>query len=214
MIVIGLNGQFRHGKSYVAKFVTEEAQRAGLSAQVVSFAAPLKSLGKCMSVLPKGEWERSIGQNLSDGTKDRLSTFLTELARHGESWDGETKDEFWRDKLQRLGTNIGRAHDENIWVDKWVEHVGNLRADVVISDDMRFDNEVAAIEALGGVTCGVMRLNSDATPYREPGNEHLYAHSSERPVKTAHKITCYSGDLDNLRRNSIELFNLCKRGRK
>ncbi len=207
MIVIGLNGQFRHGKTYVAQYITERAESLGLSVAVVSFAAPLKALCKRMSGHPTGSWEREIGDRLSDGTKDRLSTFLMELARHGEAWDGVTKDEFWRDKLQRLGTDIGRAHNDRIWVSKWLEHVKGLHGvDVVLSDDMRFENEVEAIESLGGVTCRVVRLNDDDTPFREEGKEHLYSHSSEKPLQTSRIIKCYSGDLEALRAFSITVF--------
>ena len=83
MIVIGLNGQFRHGKSFMAKYIQEEAQSQGLCVQIVSFADPLK-----------------------------------DLCRREFGWDGE-KDNKGRRLLQVVGTDAGRAYDENNWVNKW-----------------------------------------------------------------------------------------------
>ena len=178
MIVIGLNGKFRHGKSYLAKHITEEAERQGLRAETVSFAEPLK-----------------------------------DLCRREFGWDG-VKDARGRLLLQTVGTDAGRSYNENIWVDKWMERVRGLSGsvDLVISDDMRFPNEVDAIESMGGVTCRVLRLNGDATPYIEPGMEHLYSHASEQELKTVRVITCYSGDLDSLRASACELLNTMRRG--
>jgi len=171
VIVIGLNGQFRHGKSYVAKYILEMAEEEGLLAAVVSFATPLKELCK-----------REFG------------------------WDGK-KDEKGRRLLQVVGTDAGRGYDENIWVRKWVEHVKSLyNMDVILSDDMRFQNEVDAIEELGGTTCRVIRIEEDGRGYREPGMDKMYEHASEQPLRTARVITCPSGDLDSLRAFSRELF--------
>jgi len=58
--------------------------------------------------------------------------------------------------LQRLGTEAGRGTlGEDVWVEHLMGRIGPLE-DVVV-DDVRFPNEVAAIQAAGGVVCWVER---------------------------------------------------------
>lgn len=175
MIVIGLNGQFRHGKSYVAQYILKEAARQDLGAEIVSFATPLKN-----------------------------------LCRTEFGWDGK-KDERGRRLLQVVGTDAGRAYNPNIWVEKWVEHVESLSGiDIVVCDDLRFSNEARAIEAMGGTTCKVVRLNGDNGLYREPGMEEMYEHASEQGVECQYVIRCESGNLTRLEVESIALLQVAR----
>lgn len=62
--------------------------------------------------------------------------------------------------LQQLGTNFARdAIDPTIWVRAWANTVSNLPRSVpnIVVDDVRFENEVDAIKALGGVLWKVER---------------------------------------------------------
>jgi len=69
-------------------------------------------------------------------------------------WDGE-KDEKGRRLLQLIGTECGReCVSDDVWVDLWYDTLIKTAINrwplVVIADDVRFDNEAAAIKALGG----------------------------------------------------------------
>jgi len=45
-IIIGLNGQFKHGKSYFAQYLIDAATQAGMVAKIIPFAEPLKQIAK------------------------------------------------------------------------------------------------------------------------------------------------------------------------
>lgn len=69
-----------------------------------------------------------------------------------------------RTALQRLGTEWGRnLIGEDIWLKAW-EHALETEADpddIVVADDVRFGNEVDAIERRGGLLLCVVRGRSD-----------------------------------------------------
>ena len=84
-----------------------------------------------------------------------LAQPLKRLARDYFGWDG-SKDDRGRALLQHLGTDTGRAWDENFWVKKWTSAVFDIWRQApdagIVVDDVRFQNEVDAIHQLGGIT--------------------------------------------------------------
>jgi energy-coupling factor transporter ATP-binding protein EcfA2 len=65
-------------------------------------------------------------------------------------WDGK-KDARGRRLLQLLGTDCGReCISEDIWVNKWQAAVNKSGAEVIATDDVRFENESAKIREMGG----------------------------------------------------------------
>lgn len=72
-----------------------------------------------------------------------LAKPVKEIAYNSFGWDGK-KDEKGRRLLQVIGTEAGRAYDEDIWV-KYLENyiTGNLFIpNIVLVDDCRFPNEI------------------------------------------------------------------------
>lgn len=69
--------------------------------------------------------------------------------------------------LQWWGTQYRRAQDPDYWVKKWKERISK-QADIVMTTDMRFLNEAAAIREVGGFTVDVVRLNPDGRLYVDP----------------------------------------------
>lgn len=69
--------------------------------------------------------------------------------------------------LQWWGTEYRRAQDSQYWVKQWKATI-NPQADVVVTTDMRFKNEAAAIKEVGGYTVNVVRLNQDGSIYVDP----------------------------------------------
>ena len=85
--------------------------------------------------------------------------------------------------MQTLGTEWGRALAPDLWVEMWAASIVGL--DRVVADDVRFDNEVAAVRALGGIVVEV----------RRPGiAKPAGAHASEVGV-TADTVLCNDRDL-------------------
>ncbi len=111
-------------------------------------------------------------------------------------WNGK-KDAKGRRLLQLLGTECGRkCIDPNIWVDLWERATpafGNTDgAGVVIADDVRFDNELAAIHRLGGTVIEVRRKS------RLPWWRRVFrrVHASERGVKADAVYANYGTEAD------------------
>lgn len=74
-----------------------------------------------------------------------FATSLKEIARNCFGWDG-VKDEKGRRLLQVIGTDAGRAYDENIWVKKMDEILLTELPHIAFIDDWRFPNEKAFYE--------------------------------------------------------------------
>lgn len=67
-------------------------------------------------------------------------------------WDGK-KDERGRRLLQRLGTDVAREYDIDIWVKATFKVIGVMSQlyDKFVIPDVRFQNEVDAIHESGGL---------------------------------------------------------------
>lgn len=133
-------------------------------------------------------------------------------------WDGK-KDLKGRKFLQVLGTEIGRAYDEMYWVKKWDERVMCTDSEIIISDDVRFENEINAVKRLGGVIIkikGKRRKSEDLLRmpikkfWRWVKSLFLHAHASEKgfPDSIADHVINNDGDMDRLREQIKELTNI------
>ena len=97
--------------------------------------------------------------------------------------------------LQWWGTEYRRAQDADYWAKQWKAAV-NPKANIIITTDMRFDNEAKAVRDLGGVTVQVNRLNQDGTPFVDTSRDPN--HPSETQLdgyNYDYKITVKTGDL-------------------
>lgn len=86
-----------------------------------------------------------------------------------------------RKLLQWLGTEWGRGLDQDLWIKLWKAKV--LQADswnqVIVCDDVRFDNEAALIRDLGGTVIKLVRPDNVA---HAEGGVGIANHSSEAGV--------------------------------
>jgi len=132
---------------------------------------------------------------------------LKDLARWF-GWDGK-KDDRGRVFLQTLGTEIGRCYNRDFWVDKWLEAVGGtatLNCDIirtanVISDDVRFDNEVDAIlRHQGIVVCVNASLETRRRRAEAKGEKLPPQHASEAWQSLKYGLTVMNedGELDKV----------------
>lgn len=138
------------GKSTLA------AALAGFGWQTVKFAAPLKAMIRALLRevgCPEADIERMIEGDLKEVPTPYLG--------------GRTP----RHAMQTLGTEWGRAcMGENFWVDMFSVKADQLRDEgvAVVTDDMRFPNEMDAVKR-DGITVKVTR----------PGTERAGGHASE-----------------------------------
>lgn len=98
------------------------------------------------------------------------------IAKTVFGWDG-AKDERGRRLLQVIGTDAGRAYNQDIWVHMMQTQLGLLLAQgipLVIIDDLRFDNEAEALKNRGGE---IVRLTG-----RGGASGEIGAHASEQGI--------------------------------
>jgi len=92
----------------------------------------------------------------------QLKMFCVELG-----WDGK-KDDKGRQLLNDIGMK-SREYDPNVWVNMWLRNTRKYREDVVIVDDVRFQNEVDAIRNLGGHILYVHREGTERSDLESEG---------------------------------------------
>ena len=164
MKIIGISGHKQSGKSTLAECLALEFEDGGLSqllpyyeVQEISFAGPIKVL----------VWDYFV------------ASARYELPRECDDWDcldrAEIKDAMHpcgktlREILQYVGTDAFRS----IWPDIWVavykmccRRFGDDDNALILTPDVRFPNEVKAIQDMGGK---VIRLTR--TPFPEDNHE-------------------------------------------
>lgn len=119
-----------------AEFTTYAEQELWPHVKIYHFADPLKDL--CINLFdlePKQVY----------GTDDDKNT---------PTKYGKTAREF----LQTFGTDIMRSIKDTVWVDYTIKKINQEQSSVAIIPDVRFPNEVNAIQSAGGV---VVRLTRD-----------------------------------------------------
>lgn len=130
-VVLGLAGRKSSGKSAVCNRLVAE-----YGAVKSSFADPLKKM------------LRTIGL-----TDDQLWGALKETPDH-DTLLGQTP----RHAMQTLGTEWGRKLiSPDLWARLWLKLEAVERPTFMVIEDVRFDNEVAAIRQLGGIVIGIER---------------------------------------------------------
>lgn len=148
MKIIGITGKKRVGKNYVADLATELYEKNfGFVVRQMAFAEPLKEVCKIM-----------FGLTDADLAGDKTGPCW-------ERWE-EVNEEFnpyeppktgpltVRELLQHVGTDLFRnCWSKTIWTRiaaRRIEEAEAAGVDVVIFTDVRFPNEAATIEAMGG----------------------------------------------------------------
>lgn len=134
-MIIGLSGLAGAGKTTAARILEEEA-----GYDIVPFAGPLKAMTRAF-----GLTAAEMAGELKESPCDALC--------------GKTPRQF----MQWLGTEFGRHMvGPDIWVNAWRRNVERAvevqqmdrtcgyRGRLIVADDVRFDNEAAAIRAMGG----------------------------------------------------------------
>lgn len=107
----------------------------------------------------------------------QLKLFCVELG-----WDGK-KDAKGRQLLNDIGMKA-REYDPNVWVNMWLRNTRKYREDVIIVDDVRFQNEVNAIRNLGGHILyikrdGTERPDLESEGFRLKEYDHVFDNNGD-----------------------------------
>lgn len=149
--VIGISGAAGSGKSTLA-----DQLAAAHGYRRVKLADPLKAMlagyYQCLGLRPM-----EVARRLEGDLKEEADPALAGVSpRHA---------------MRTLGTEWGRGLiAEDFWIQAWR---ARARLGWVVTDDVRFEDEVAAIRSLGGLVVEVQR----------PGLEYSREHVSERGVR-------------------------------
>ena len=136
MNIIGISGKKGSGKDTFAQFLKEELEKQlGKTVKVDSFAANLK---QCCAIL-SGQYSCVFyNQNLKDKKANFLSLTNREL-------------------MQKFG-DLTRSLDKDIWIKSLFSKYLDNPPEYLIVSDVRFKNEAAHINKLGGI---LIRIESD-----------------------------------------------------
>lgn len=177
-MIIGFTGEMGSGKSTAIDMLRDIATPNTVRA--VKFAAPLYAAQEYLYTLISSVYERP-----ASFVKDRRL-------------------------LQWLGTDWGRETvSETLWVDLWKKKARELSFEypksVIVSDDVRFNDEAQAVKSLGGY---VIRIFSSSNQNRIDTNTGFVHHRSEAGID--HKLVDYwidnSGTLENLKNQVQSLW--------
>jgi hypothetical protein len=124
-IVIGLTGPAGSGKTTAAEYLQFLTEKSGRSAQIISFAAPLKQ-----------------------GLRALFVDIITEEHTDGNLKERQISEQFkftTRKAMQTLGTEWGRTLQDDLWLQLFDIHVsnttGNFEDEFIFVPDVRFNNE-------------------------------------------------------------------------
>jgi len=187
MRIIGLTGKARSGKNTVASIIEDEfiAKMYTLpDIHVVAFGDALKEACSLMFGIP-------------------LERFNSDDAK-------EAKDNFWgfspREICQYIGTEVAREHfDPEFWIKRLqleLQREYDVRNDVFVIADVRFDNEAQWIRNNGGIVIRVVRPEAN-------GDVGIPSHVSEAGVsENLIDYTIFNnGTLDQLQTKTEEVAN-------
>lgn len=162
MKVIGLTGFAKSGKSTAAEILKS------LGGQEVAFAKHLKDVCSVVFGVPRGhfddqafkETKLDFARIITNSDIERIlnyfevpSRFIPEAMLKHYLVEMTTP----RHIAQYIGTEVLRTIDQDIHIKMAFKLNANSSAQFLICSDMRFDNELKAVQENGGLTMGISR---------------------------------------------------------
>lgn len=147
MQLILVNGKKRSGKDYFAQMLKAEFAKCGKTAEVMSFADPIKRI-------IARTFDISL-QELDDYKNEARSVGVSHSKMDGYEFEKLTD---FRLILQRFGTEAMKEwFGEDVWVQLLMGNANHCNADFVIVPDFRFLTE----ELLGAITVKIKNDDFD-----------------------------------------------------
>jgi hypothetical protein len=180
-LIIAFAGKKQSGKDTCGNFVINNNDRLFKKDSVIRkycFANKIKQ-DICIDILGLNE-KQCYG---TETEKNSLTRYKWEDLPHYESipWNEHPIDSVggkarWkptgfmsaRNLMQEVGTGIFRRMNNNVWVDALLKQIENDIVDIAVICDMRFANEVEAVQAFGGK---VIKLTRDIGGADQHGSE-------------------------------------------
>ena len=175
-LVIQLLGQARAGKDWTAVKLQEAFNSIGISAEVMSYAAPMKRIAAVLFGI-------SLEQlDIYKNSSDRFHINLIDMTDGNHGFDTN-----FREFLQRLGNDaIKPEFGDDVWAKLALKNINTSTSDVIIMSDCRFNVE---LKAVGGVTIRVLN-QSLPEPMNHPSELELRAYETDYVINnTDYKLT-------------------------
>lgn len=181
-IRIGIAGAAGSGKTTAAKYLVDKHDFV-----LLGFATPLYKLGDIHTTNPE-EWHSRIWGwaydyleplGYSNNTLLAFTHDCLDVMENTEVIEGKN-----RSLLQTLGTEVGRALNENLWTDIFEAKVKELGDVNIVNDNLRFPNEFECLKRLGFKnifmdTFDELRFARYEKEYGISMNEGQLSHASE-----------------------------------
>ncbi len=202
MLHIGISGDIAAGKSTLAKQIKERAENDGYHAHIIAFATGIREL----VALEKHPYrEQAITRKLYDWGYDHdiaqnAARVIDDYMLLHPSQPGIKN----RRLLQSIGTEVGREFlGQNTWIVRTQQLAKQYDAlDYLITDDVRFDNEVLAvdvhirIDSSSDMGCYMLRLQRYGADY--VFNDHASERSLTLPALLTVPVCFNDTDVDKL----------------
>ena len=191
-IIIQVLGQARSGKDWTSYKLQEAFKARGVSAEVMSYAAPMKRIATKLFGISLEQLDDF--KNRSDKVSIEVYDNENILDKTSPSFQLETN---FRTFLQRLGNDaIKPEFGDDVWAQLALKNIKESTSNVIIMSDCRFNVE---LNAIGGIT---VRVNNHSLP--APMN-----HPSELELRE--HTAMYNLDNTNYRLTDDEITDLVKR---
>ena len=114
----------------------------------------------------------------------------------------QKKPALMRALLQNYGTEVRRTDDKDYWVKQWIHKVKETKGNIV-TDDVRFYNELSALTEENGVLIRI--INTDVTS----GGSHSSEKEQEKFIEDF-TVTATSGDIASIHSQIDSIINHIK----
>lgn len=202
MKVIGLTGFAKSGKSTAAQILKE------LGGQEVAFAKHLKDVCAVVFEVPRDHFDDQAFKEVSfdqplivnRGQIEDILRYFDVSAIHMPAAvlaHNKVQLKSPRHVAQYVGTEILRSIDQNIHINMAFKLNANSTAKFLVCSDMRFDNELRAVNSQSGLTIGISRKKA------VPANlQNLHPSEAEIPnlISRSDLIVENEGSIEDLQK--------------
>jgi len=182
MIHVGISGPIAAGKSTLAKQLVHAAMENGYGATIIPFATGVKELAALefvdnrVAVITNKLFDWGYSYICARSAATLIDYFMNKYPS-----EPNVKN---RRLLQSIGTEVGRTIlGEDTWIKRTQQIMRGGIYDFVFSDDVRFDNEVMAVDVHVGITITGPGVIAYHQRLQKLGTHYTYSdHSSERSI--------------------------------
>ena len=179
-IIIGLAGRAGSGKTTAAKHLVDE-----LGFTRLSFADPIRNM--------VGDFLMDMGYGA-----DYVDSLLTIEKNQVLAPIGRSS----RQLMQSIGTEWGRdCVDNDVWVTLARRRVRTIDADLIVFDDVRFENEASMVRSLGGIIIHIDRGDLVADAHRSEAG--IMDDDNDFFVDNDHTIDDFCADVAMIARGKL-----------